>query len=249
MVTRKMGYIFNDERKNVLVTLQAQERTFETRTDDEGYFDFEISFPTKSLRPHEKATLFLPRQPKVSTSCKTWIPSSQRQIGIISDFDDTLIVSDVTHKLKLAYQLLLKNYKQREAVAGMPKRFREILAKSPDKPLFIITGSPKQFNIVIQKFLDYHRFPKRILITKQIHGDKSWSPFRQHDYKTKQIERLINLYPKIHWVLFGDSGEQDPEIYMKLAKKYPDKIKEIFIRNVKSGKIEKIYSTTAKPPL
>ena len=246
---RKLGYIFNDERENVPVTLQVRERTFETQTDDEGYFAFEVTFPPETLKPHEKVKLFLPRQPKVSTSCKAWIPSSQQQVGIISDFDDTLIISDVTHKLKLAYQLLLKNYKQREAVEGMAKRFREILAKSPDKPLFVITGSPKQFNLAIQKFLDYHRFPKRTLITKQIHGDRSWSPFRQHDYKTKHIERLLSLYPQIHWVLFGDSGEQDREIYMKLAKKHPGKIEAIYIRDVRSGKIEKVYSTTAKPRL
>jgi len=244
---RKLGYIFNDERKDVPVTLQVQKRTFETRTDDEGYFAFEVTFPPETLKPHEKVTLFLPRQPKVSTSCEAWIPSSQQQIGIISDFDDTLIISDVTHKLKLAYQLLLKNYKQREAVAGIAERFREILAKSPDKPLFVITGSPKQFNVVIQKFLDYRRFPKRTLITKQIHGDRSWSPFRQHDYKTKQIEQLLALYPKIRWVLFGDSGEQDRKIYMKLAKKHPGKIEAIYIRDVRSGKIEKIYPAKTTP--
>ena len=246
---RKLGYIFNDERKDVPVMLQVGKYTFETRTDNEGYFAFETTFPPGTLKPYEKVTLSLPRQPKVSTACEAWIPSSPQQVGIISDFDDTLIVSDVTHKLKLAYQLLLKNYKQREAVAGMAERFGEILAKSPDKPLFVITGSPKQFHIVIQKFLDYHRFPKRTLITKQIHGDRSWSPFRQHDYKTKQIERLIALYPQIRWVLFGDSGEQDREIYIKLAKQHPDKIEAIFIRDVDSGKIEKVYpaKTTSSP--
>ena len=244
---RKLGYIFNDERKNVPVTLRVRERTFETRTDDEGYFAFEVTFPPGILKTYEKVTLFLPRKPEVTTSCKAWIPTSQKQIGIISDFDDTLIISDVTYKLKLAYQLLLKNYKQREAVAGMAERFREILAKSPDKPLFIITGSPKQFNIVIQKFLNYRHFPKRTLITKQIHGDRSWSPFRQHDYKTEHIERLIALYPQIRWVLFGDSGEQDRKIYMKLAKKHPDKIEAIYIRDVKSGKIEKVYPAKTTP--
>ena len=238
---RKLGYIFNEERKNVDVTLQVKGQTFHTKSDDEGYFEFKLSFPPHTLKPYQKINLYLTREPKVKTSCRAYILSDQKQTGIISDFDDTVIVSNVTNKLKLAYGLLLKNYKQRKAVEGMAERYKKILANSPDKPLFFITGSPKQFNESIHRFLDYHHFPKRTLITKKIHGKNAYSLFQQHDYKSKQIETLLKLYPQIEWVLFGDSGEQDPQIYLDIAKKYPDRIKEIYIRDVKSGQIEKIY--------
>lgn len=238
---RKLGYIFNEERKNVDVTLQVKGQTFHTKSDDEGYFEFKLSFPPHTLKPHQKINLYLTKEPNVKTSCRAHILSDQKQTGIISDFDDTVIVSNVTNKIKLAYELLLKNYKQREAVKGMAERFNKILADSPDKPLFFITGSPKQFNEVIHRFLDYHHFPKRTLITKKIHGKNAYSLFQQHDYKSKQIETLLKLYPQIEWVLFGDSGEQDREIYLDIAKKYPGQIREIYIRDVKSGQIEKIY--------
>ncbi len=238
---RKLGQIFNDERKNVNVTLQVEEQTFQTQSDDEGYFEFALTFPPHTLKPHQPIELYLTKEPQVKSTCRAYILSDQKQTGIISDFDDTVIVSNVTNKLKLAYELLLKNYKQREVVDGMAERYKKILEKSPDKPLFFITGSPKQFNEAIHKFLDYHHFPKRTLITKKIHGDDAYSVFKQHSYKSEQIETILKLYPQIEWVLFGDSGEQDREIYLDIAKKYPGQIKEIYIRDVKTGQIEKIY--------
>ena len=238
---RKLGQLINKEKKFTPVTLKVDSKTFQTTTDDEGYFDFSLSFPPKTLQPGEPITLYLTRQPGVKASCRAFILTDTKQTGIISDFDDTVIISNVTRKLNFLNQLLLKNYKQREAVPGMAKRFKMILQNSPDKPLFFITGSPKQLTYTIHRFLDYHHFPKRTLITKKVHGKNAYPLFKQHGYKTLQIERIIKLYPNINWVLFGDSGEEDTKIYLDIARKYPAHIKEIYIRDIKNGEIKKIY--------
>ncbi len=237
---RKLGHILNDERKNVPVTLRLDKKEFQASTDDEGYFEFKLHFDHDLLTPNLPIELFLTNNQKVQTTTHIYMISKQKQTGIISDFDDTVIVSDVTKKLSLLYQLLLKNYKQREVVEGLSQRYRKILEKSPDKPLFFITGSPKQFHQVIEKFLNYHHFPKHTLITKKMHGENAHSIFKQQNYKKTYIEELITLYPQVEWILFGDSGEQDKKIYLDIAKRYPKHIKEIYIRNVESKEIEKI---------
>jgi len=238
---RKLGIIFNDERENVNITIEINGEKFERKSDDEGYLEFDLSFEKKALKPNQKIDLYLTNYKEIENSCNLFIPSDKRQTGIISDFDDTIIISNVTNKLSLLNQLLLKNYKQREVIKGMKRRFEEILRNSPDKPLFIITGSVKQFNKVIRLFLDYHKFPKRTIITKKIHGKNSNSIFEQKDYKSENIEKLLRLYPNIEWVLFGDSGEEDRQIYLNIAKKYPSHIKEIYIREIKKERISKIY--------
>ena len=107
-------------------------------------------------------------------------------------------------------------------------------------PLFFVTGSAQQFFNSIEEFLNYHDFGKHILITKQLHGKDRDAILDQFSYKTKHIEELIKFYPNLSWVLFGDSGEKDREIYNYLAKKYPSKIKAIYIRDVKSGEIKRV---------
>jgi phosphatidate phosphatase APP1 len=51
-------------------------------------------------------------------------------------------------------------------------------------------------------------------------------------YKPGVIEPLLRKFPKRQFVLVGDSGEKDPEIYGALARKHPDQIQRIFIRDV-----------------
>jgi len=232
-----LGHLINDEKKNTLITLQIDTMQYHSKTDDEGYFEFDVSKSKKSFHKQQPIQLFL-NDSSINTVCLALILKDVPQQGIISDFDDTLIVSDVSSKLKLVNNILLKNYKQREMVFGMLERFKDILSHNDadaNIALFIITGSPKQLDKNINDFLDFHHFPPRIVISKKMHGKNSDDLLTQATYKTERIEKLIALYPKIEWTLFGDSGEEDQEVYSMIAQKYPKHIKAIFIRNVESA--------------
>lgn len=51
-------------------------------------------------------------------------------------------------------------------------------------------------------------------------------------YKPGVIEPLLKRFPKRKFILIGDSGERDPEIYGALARKFPEQITQIYIRDV-----------------
>ena len=59
--------------------------------------------------------------------------------------------------------------------------------------------------------------------------------------KLKSIKKLIKLYPQIKWIMFGDSGEKDLQTYIKIAKEYSKSVKAIYIRDVKSGVVKRVY--------
>ncbi|HGZ71241.1 MAG TPA: DUF2183 domain-containing protein, partial [Nitratifractor sp.] len=50
--------------------------------------------------------------------------------------------------------------------------------------------------------------------------------------------RLIGLYPNMKWVMFGDSGEKDAEVYRYIKEKYPDRVIRYYIRDIESGEIK-----------
>jgi phosphatidate phosphatase APP1 len=237
-IWRKIKQLHNNEIKNRDVHLHIGTDRYVSRSDDEGYFFFDI----RLKKPLEQGYHDIPIEVENhSVKHLLRVPIMIEQgVGIISDFDDTLIISDVPHKVKLAYNLLAKNYKQRKVVEGMKERFEAILSQNPKdfpSPLFILTGSPKQLFDAINPFLEYHHFPSHQLIAKQLHGDASDSLFDQLSYKTKEIERLFAFYPKMEWVLFGDSGEKDKEVYERISKKYPNQVRAYYIRDVESGEI------------
>ncbi len=238
---RKGKEIVNGELKHSKVFLSLDGITHQSKSDDEGYFDFNITMKEPLKSGYHKVSLLLVNQ-DFQTNCNLLIIPKENSIGIISDFDDTVIVSDVSSKIDFIKNLFLLNYKQRKVVPNIAQKFHQILSENPTpklSALFFITGSPRQLFPSIQKFLDYHHFPPRILITKQAHGDKNDPLFDQFTYKQKRIEDLIALYPQKKWVLFGDSGEKDREVYLYIRDKYPQNIVGIWIRDVESGEVRK----------
>ncbi len=237
---RRMRQLESDEIESGVIVASLNHENFKTKGDDEGYFEFDIKTQKSLKMGYRKVDLNIAGNP-VSKESNITVIDATPLIGIISDFDDTIIVSNVTHKIKLGINILFKNYKQRNVVPTMQARFEKILSHNPkDAPstLFILSGSPQQLFTPVEKFLDLHHFPKHTLILKKAHGENKDPLIDQFAYKTKKIERLIKLYPNIRWIMFGDSGEKDPYVYKAIIDKYPNKVVRYYIRNVKSGKIK-----------
>jgi phosphatidate phosphatase APP1 len=234
----KLAQIFNDEKENEPITITIGRYRYQIESDDEGYYNFEATTELDYFQQNQKIDISINKD-KTVTSCNAFIPTKTSQIGVISDFDDTLIISEVTDKINLIKNLLFKNYKQRVLTKEVKEKIQEIITDDK-KALFILTGSPKQLQKSIHNFLDHHDFPKRTVITKQLNGDNSDPILDQIEYKYAKIQKLILLYPQIKWVLIGDSGEKDKEVYSKIRKAYPHQIEAIYIRNVENGKIRKI---------
>jgi len=237
---RRLRQVEGDEIESATINLSINHETFKTNGDDEGYFEFNIK--TKEVLPmgFQKIVLNIDGNKNLHET-NTPIIDNTPLVGIISDFDDTIIVSDVTNKISLGINTVFKNYKQRTLVPTMLERFKKILAQNPKgtpSTLFVLSGSPQQLFIPVEEFLDYYHFPKHTLILKKAHGANKDPLTDQFAYKTQKIERLIKLYPNMKWVMFGDSGEKDAQIYKAIKEKYPKKVKSYFIRVVKSGEIK-----------
>ena len=54
--------------------------------------------------------------------------------------------------------------------------------------------------------------------------------------KQKEILNLLKTYPDLPFILIGDSGEHDVDIYLEIAELFPDRIKAIYLRSVKHEK-------------
>ncbi len=218
----KIGLFFHNELKNREVFIYADNHIYSAKSDEEGYFKLTLN------QTAEKIYVFTKSEPQ-KTEVKP-LNFKNPPIGIISDFDDTLTVSDVKNRFKLLKNSLTKNYKQRILIKESAKKIKKLL--KPNMPLIIVSGSPWQFYMPIKNFLKYNNFPKAIILLKQIHG-KNMEPFDQFKYKTAKIEAVFKQFPRTKWYLFGDSGEKDADVYSYLKKKYPNKIISYFIRKVK----------------
>jgi len=223
----------NDERKRVPVDLTVGESSMRTRTDDEGYFRLQASH----VLPAGWHEIAASSAKGVGRGRLLVVPQANR-LGMISDLDDTILVSEVTSKPRLLANSFLKNSTQRQAVPGMAALYARTLAANPQPasaPLFYLSASPRQLFETIDAFLAGNGFPAGVLITKRVTDDASSDPlFDQFAYKTRQIEAILDRLPWVRFVLVGDDGERDPEIYDWVRRRHPERVAEIWIRRVRA---------------
>ena len=112
-----------------------------------------------------------------------------------------------------------------------------------------VSSSPWQIYDAVNQFLIDEHFPlgsmhlRWFRLRDQIF--KRWQIIRRKS-KSGVIRNLIKRLPGRTFILVGDSGERDPEIYAKLASKFPSQVARICIRQIDANpldgdRLNKIY--------
>lgn len=169
------------------------------------------------------------------------VADENAEFGVISDIDDTILHTGVTSFLKwrLLKNSLFTNAYQRIPLEGAPKLYNQLaqgVQKTSSNPTFYISNSPWNLYEYLKLFLDYNNFPKGPILLRNLRGplDRTTKPEKPH--KQRQIINILKSYPKLKFILIGDSGEHDASIYTEIAEQFPERILCIYLRSVKHKK-------------
>jgi len=151
-------------------------------------------------------------------------------ISVVSDIDDTIKASEVRDRKALVRNMLLRPF---EAVPGMSALYSE-WAKG-GAAFHYVSDSPWQLYGALDEFLTASGFPRGSMDLKEWRWkDRSFFSLFESPEKTKPgaLETLLEAHPDRKFILVGDSGQKDPEIYGALATKHPGQVIRIYIRNI-----------------
>ena len=151
-------------------------------------------------------------------------------ITVISDIDDTIKVSRVTDRKALFDYTFFRDF---QAAPGMVTFYQQ-LAQS-GAVIHFVSSSPWQLYDPLQTFMEVAGFPSATMSLKQVRfRDETFFNLFKKGTQTKpeQIQSILQRYPERQFILIGDSGEQDPEVYGEVARQYPRQVRQILIRNV-----------------
>lgn len=229
----------------------------EFTADDEGYFEVEISdFEIENVETlyHEVALeLLAPTQKNGEISANVGqviVPPTTAKFGIISDLDDTVIATNVTNKLKMLLTVALNNEHTRVPFEGVSAFYRALRKGLADEnnPIFYVSSSPWNLYPFLIEFLKIHDIPRGTLFLKDFGNHTIFNSSDHATHKTESIEKILDTYPHLPFVLIGDNGESDPQIYAEIVKKYPDRIKNIYIRSIRkeTENLEKLNELIAE---
>ncbi len=210
------------------VTISLGGKTFQATSDRGGYLDLMVDV---ALEPgwHEAVlttvdgdTVRLPVQ----------IIGDDVTFGVVSDIDDTVMVTYLPRPLLAGWNAFVLSENARRVVPGMPVLYAEIQHRHPGTPTFYLSTGAWNVAPVLRRFLAAHGFPPGPLLLTD------WGPtnsgfFRSgREHKQSELRALLALFPQIRWMLIGDDGQHDPQIYGELAAEHPDRVRAIVLREL-----------------
>jgi len=237
-----------DEMANAALEINVNTQQAWVRTNEEGYFD--VDLPLKADLPADQTQwpiyirlLDDPRKPGVSdpdiTAKGTAIaPSSQAQFAVISDLDDTVLISDAFRPLRVLLNTFFKNAHSRLPFPSVASFYQALKAGTTDhhNPIFYVSSSPWNLYDFITEFFKVHDIPAGPIFLQDIGiGPSQLFTYEHADHKGRYIQQLLTDFPDLKFILIGDSGQHDPQIYAKVVVDYPDRIAAIYIRDVRPG--------------
>ncbi|WP_242130691.1 App1 family protein [Aestuariivivens marinum] len=241
-----------DEIKNSKIRIRlGDNHPFYVKTDNDGYFLFDETIEglgnfansegwvTFELS-YEESQLKRDIQSKNCFPGEMLIPSQKASFGVISDIDDTILHTGLVSVLKwrVVFNTLLTSAAKRLPLEGAPE-FYNLLHQGKTgeeaNPIFYVSHSPWNLYRYLEYFLKKNHFPKGPIILRNF--PKPFSKKKtEKPQKQKEILNLLKTYPKLNFILMGDSGEYDPDIYLEIARQYPNRILAIYLRSVNHQK-------------
>jgi phosphatidate phosphatase APP1 len=213
----------------------------EAVADDEGHFRFDlVPIPPLSEPGWHPIELELcARRPTASddsvrATAQVLVPPTTARFGVISDIDDTIVWSGVRHKLRMLAHLARSNAHTRKPFQGVSAFYRALYQGLSDdgNPIFYVSGSPWNLYAPLLEFMSLQGLPTGPLLLRDFGHRMLFTPAHGPLHKRRCIEHVLATYPHLPFVLIGDSGESDPEIYRDVVRAHPNRVRAIYIRSV-----------------
>lgn len=236
--------IQTDELPGARVRATIGGLTQELVADDEGFF--RASVPLTTPPPPDagywhdvRLELIEPTaEPRPIATCKAMVPPPDAEFGVISDLDDTVIQTGATSIARMVRATLLGNARTRTPFPGVAAFYAALQQGSTGtafNPIFYVSSSPWNLYDVIEQFLALQKIPMGPTLLRDWGISLERIPFGHAAHKISSIRQILATYPDMRFILIGDSGQQDPEIYREISREYPGRILAAYIRDVTVG--------------
>ncbi|QBR91921.1 App1 family protein [Nocardioides euryhalodurans] len=242
-VSRTLSHFLTDELPGVPLRISVAGATADVVTDREGYFLTRLSpDPAVLTSPWTSGTVELAGDYRGLTGSHTTpvrvrVPGEEARFGVLSDIDDTILETGVQKVSRMVRQTLAGSALTRTPFPGAPELYRDLGAGG--NPLFYVSSSPWNLHPFLDAFLRHRRFPEGPVLLRDLLGTTAG---REH--KAGRIREILELHPRLPFVLIGDSGEKDPEIYAETVREHPGRILAVYIREVRldpgDGRVERV---------
>lgn len=228
------------------IRLHFMGQQFETVADEWGYFEFKGKTTKHSdvgwITAKVELLVSGLSEPVIQETV-IFIPEPSPFL-IVSDIDDTVLISHSTRPRKRLRELLFRHTHKRRVFAEVAELYAIMeeltVSRGKKNPVFYVSASEWNLFPYIRLIFEKQGLPKGPFL---LHPRKHWSELLSRNTaepaeKKDRIELLLHFYPDRKFILLGDNSQADPIIYQQIALTYPNRLAGIFIRLIRKKKAE-----------
>lgn len=217
------------------------ENSGSTKTDEWGYFEIEGILPQILEPGNHKIRIQYMNRLHDWQEAFVKVPKAS-PFFVVSDIDDTVLISHSGKFRKRMAELLLRPTFRRRLFAETANLFEKLeywpMETGVINPIFYVSASEWNLLPYLKAIFKNHGLPEGTFL---LHPRRHWThllggPMTPPEDKKNRIERLMGLFPDRKAILLGDNSQADPDIFLSLSLQFPNQIQAVFIRMVRKKK-------------
>ncbi|PZD77933.1 App1 family protein [Mesonia sp. K7] len=236
------------ENKAVIV-FRYKDLEVQSKTLDDGHFRLMIPYKNIDIDAGwHQFEIEVKLDGEIKTETGEFVKPYPGEYGIISDIDDTFLVSHSKSFFKKLYVMLTRNVNKRKVFENVVEHYRFLNSlgrkdNDTNNAFFYVSSSEWNLYNFIVEFTKIHNFPKAVLQLKTIKSglrDFIATGRGDHQHKYYKIRHIVEFYPELRFVLLGDDSQQDPYIYQDISIIFPNNISTVYIRQTRKHPLKKV---------
>jgi phosphatidate phosphatase APP1 len=215
----------------VPVTITAGGIEYDRNADRGGVIDTRVEIDL----PSGWNTITLTTGDSPPVTAPIYVVPEAARFGILSDIDDTVMVTALPRPFLAAWNTFVRDEHARRPVAGMSVLYERLAREHPGAPVIYLSTGAWNVAPTLGRFLYRNLYPAGTLLLTD------WGPTRDRlfrsgrQHKRDSLERLAEEFPQLAWLLIGDDGQHDEEIYAEFARLHPTSVSAVCIRQLSTS--------------
>ena len=196
-----------------------------TLSDEEGYFSLDLPSPPagtaeiEARLPGHDARVMLPLV----------TPHAAARFGVISDIDDTLIRTEAWSLPRNIWNTLTGNAASRQVFPDAVAFLEEL--HGGVNPVFYVSSSPWNLHgLLLEIFRRNGLIPGPLFLRDLGISEDKFIKGTHGAHKGAMIDKVLEANPKLDFVLLGDTGQHDPQVYHSAIERHPSRFTSAWFR-------------------
>tara|TARA_R110000850_G_scaffold31669_2_gene86858 strand:- start:35 stop:961 length:927 start_codon:yes stop_codon:yes gene_type:complete len=209
------------------ITVESNGVTYYTETDGSGSFQI-------ITNQHHKGSILIKianatRPLRIEQDYPIIFSNLKSEIDVISDIDDTIIVSNTANFFKRIITLAFQTPQKRQVIAYTQNLLESFRNRGAN--FYFVSKSESNLFGLICTFIKHNKLPKGTLyLTPHLKFLQLFNSKKPSNFKINHIKFIIENAPLKKYILLGDDTQRDMEIYAETVRSFPDSVLKIYIR-------------------